>query len=143
MEVDALKKVICFFVCIILLLSSIGCEGPGWKGNKTLIYDYKKSFHGEFYFENDYVVIRDSISVKNATDKDLYFYMYADVSKDIGLVVERNVPACKKDSLEKKKYFIKANSEELCDGYFKGKKGTNNTKFDRLPPNDIRFEIIK
>lgn len=113
------------------------------KDDNQIIYNYKQSTHDDFYFENGYVVFRDGISVKNASSEDLYFYMSTDVSEDIGLVVENTAFACTQSSLDKEKFFIKANSEKTYPVYFKAKKGAKNTKLNRLPPKKVFFEIKK
>ena len=97
----------------------------------------------EFYFDKDNVVFECSIKVKNVTDKDLHFNMYANVKNEIGLVNEEFATAYKKDSLEKEDFFIKANSEEMFKAYFKAKRGEKTTKSDRNPPKEIKFEILK
>ncbi|KUO70285.1 MAG: hypothetical protein APF77_04425 [Clostridia bacterium BRH_c25] len=107
-----------------------------------IIYDKKNSTHGTFYIKGDIVVIADDIVVKNNTSKDLNFYMYADVREDKGLVIEEFAPACEKDTLTKQKYQIKAKTESTFTAYFKAKKGDKITKYDRRPPNDIKFEIV-
>lgn len=110
---------------------------------QTLSYEYKRSVHHEFYVEDGYVVFRDEIRVKNPTNKDLYFYMTADVSGDLGLVAEETAAACEKDSLERAVFFIKARTEQNYDVYFKAPKGEQDTKRDRLPPKKIMFEIFE
>jgi hypothetical protein len=111
------------------------------KDDNRLIYNYKQSTHGDFYFENGYVVFRDVISVKNTSSKDLYFNMSADISEDNGLAAENTAFACAQNSFEREKFFIKANSEQTYPVYFKAKKGAKNTKLNRLPPKRVYFDI--
>lgn len=113
------------------------------QGQRDLVYDEKNSMHGDFIITNGYVIVRDSIEVENNTQFDLHFYMYADMSEDEGLVTEKLVPACEKDTYDKKEYFIKAKSRQSFVAYFKAKKGTKDTKFDRRPPDNIIFEVRK
>lgn len=108
---------------------------------RTLVYDEKNSMHGDFFITKGYVVVRDNIVVENNTQHDLHFYMYADMSEDEDLVTEKMVPACEKDTYDKKEYFIKAKSRQSFEAYFKVKKGTKDTKFDRCPPNNVIFEV--
>lgn len=110
--------------------------------NPEITYDEKNSMHGNFYIKGDIVVIADDIVVKNNTNKDLTFYMYADVSEDKGLIIEEFAPACEKDTLTKQRYQIKAKAKTTYIAYFKAKKGDKATKYDRRPPNNIKFEII-
>jgi hypothetical protein len=88
-------------------------------------------------------VVRDTITVKNASNEDVNFYMLADMSEDYGLVTEKLVPACKEGTLEKEQFFIEANSEQTYVVNFRALKGHKETKFDRLPPNEIVFEIVR
>ncbi|MCX7749281.1 MAG: hypothetical protein N2645_20670 [Clostridia bacterium] len=114
----------------------------GKEQNDLLVYDKKQSFHGDFSVKDGYVVIKDSIYIKNKTAKDIFFFMEADMSKDYGLVTDKMVPACEEENLNRKKYFIKANSENTFAAFFKSKRGANNKKADRLPPENIEFEIV-
>ncbi|MDF2821276.1 MAG: hypothetical protein K0R15_1717 [Clostridiales bacterium] len=104
------------------------------KQNNQLVYEYKQSYHTDFYIDidNSYVVFESSIKVKNTTSKDLDFYMSADVSEDFGLVSEYTAIACNKDTLDKKVFIIKANSEQSYIVYFKAKKGEKDTKLNRI-----------
>lgn len=134
------KKTI--IICFLLLLVFIGVLLIRQFQDKGIVYDYNSSFHHDFYYSDSYVVFKTLVKVKNITDKDLYFYMYADVSEDYGLVIEKTAVACKKDSLEKEKFFLSSKSEKIFDVYFKAKKGSSGVKKNRLPPKDIRFDII-
>ncbi|MEL7566188.1 MAG: hypothetical protein AAGU27_15050 [Dehalobacterium sp.] len=139
----SLKKVILgtlialFFT--ISYLSWISMENS----TQELVYNIKKSRHANFLIEQDIVVINDRIVVNNNSNKDLYFFMYADVKEDEGLMIEDFAPACKRDSLEKEKFFIRAKSETSFSAHFKAKKGEKTTKYDRRPPNDIKFELAE
>ncbi len=113
------------------------------KYNYPLEYEYKQSYHNNFYAENGYVVFEDSIKIKNTTSKDLAFYMTANVSEDIGLVTDGTATACNKDTLEKELFFIKANSEQIYSVHFKAEKGDYDKKLNRLPPKKIIFEIAE
>lgn len=108
-----------------------------------LSYNSKNSMHYKYSIEKNVVIIVDTILVKNNTDKDLFFYMYADSKENKGLVTEDFVPACKQDSQEKEKFFIKAKSQASFVAYFKSPKGDKTTKFDRAPPDSIKFEIVE
>ncbi len=113
------------------------------KGNTPIYYDYKHSYHEQFYFENGYVVFATTIKLKNTSSKDQYFYLYADVSEDYGLVLENTAVACEKNSLDKMKFFMKAKSENDFGVYFKAEKGKKSIKQNRLPPQNLRFEMIE
>jgi hypothetical protein len=126
---------ICIALFVIILIIYLFYPGP-------LTYEYKRSIHHEFYFEDGYVIFRDEIKVKNHSSDNLYFYMTADVSEDMGLVTEKTAAACKKDSLEKEQFFIKARSQQSYDVYFKIPKGEKETKKDRLPPSKVIFEVV-
>jgi hypothetical protein len=133
--VVSLLLVITAFIILYILINE--------HSKQELSYVYKKSMHNSFHIEQDIVVIDDNIVVKNNTNRDLYFNMYADVKKDRGLVIEDFAPACEKDSLEKEKFFIKAKSEASFVAHFKAKKGDKTTKQDRRAPKDVKFEIVK
>jgi len=142
-----LKKLLLFKYIVVVGLLAIGCI-LSYKyffhkqDNQMIVYDYKHSYHHELYPENNYIVFRTEVNLKNESFNDLHFYMYADVSEDSGLVVENIAPAYEKDSLVKKEFFVKAKSEAIFTVYFKAKKGINNTKQNRFPPKDIKFEIL-
>ncbi|WP_094546732.1 hypothetical protein [Petroclostridium xylanilyticum] len=140
------RKQIIFIIIALLIVGVVGLLSylnQSSNQGKELIYDSKNSFLNEFYFDKDNVVFECSIKVKNVTDKDLHFNMYANVKNEIGLVNEEFATAYKKDSLEKEDFFIKANSEEMFKAYFKAKRGEKTTKSDRNPPKEIKFEILK
>jgi hypothetical protein len=146
-EVVFLRKNLLFKSIILAALLTVGCI-LSYKyffheqDNQMIIYDYKHSYHHEFYSENGYVVFRTRVTLKNESSQDLHFYMYADVSEDYGLITENIATAYEKDSLVKKKFFIKAKSEAPFDIYFKAKQGEKDTKQNRLPPKDLLFEIL-
>lgn len=131
------------FLLIVLVIGSIVVYMNNFfKPIIPLEYDYNQSIHNQFYFEDNYVVFDTIVSIKNNTSKDLRFFMYADVTEDKGLVLENAAYACKKESLEKESFFIKANSVQSYVVYFKVRKGTENVKQNRLPPIKVSFEII-
>jgi hypothetical protein len=133
-------KIIITVVLLVIILISIVLYV---NDKDQLIYVYKDSIHHGFYIDNGYVIFHDEIKIKNVTSKDLCFYMYADVSEDAGLVNESKATACYKDSLLKQTFIIKANSEQIFIVYFRVKAGDKKTKTDRLPPDNIDFEILK
>lgn len=141
------KRIIIFSIISVLIVIScsliyiLGLYENG-KNNGPILYDYKSSYHDEFYVENNYVVFVTSVKLRNTSAKDLFFYMNADVSEDNGLVVEDTAIACEKASNKKLKFYIKAKSDGDFKVYFKAKKGTKSTKKNRLPPSNITFEII-
>lgn len=137
-----INKGIIFFIAF-LLFSIILFSLYLHRQSNQLAYDKKNSFHHEFYIENEYVIFRDEIKIKNLTSKDLHFYMSADVSENSGLVAENTAIACKQNSLQKEQFFIKAKSEQVYDVYFKVKKGAKDTKFNRLSPKKLTFEILE
>jgi hypothetical protein len=138
-----MKKFV-YLIIVVMLISSTACSKVSIsKSNEKLVYVNENSLHSDFHFEEGYVVFRDNIVIRNISNKDIYFYMSANMNEDYGLVTERTVPACKEETLEKEQFFIKAKSEQSFSVTFKAQKGNKESKFDRLPPNDIVFEIIK
>jgi hypothetical protein len=110
---------------------------------KSLVYDIKESSHESFAIKDGYVIVKDSITVRNPTKQDISFLMYADMSEDYGLVTEKTVPACEEETLKKQTFYIKAESIQSYPIYFKSNNGDKKTKYDRLPPKDIIFEVTK
>ncbi len=137
---DLKKSLIC--ICILLLVVVVVVLFWVNRGNNQLVYEFEHSYFHEFYSKDDYIVFKDDIKVKNTHSKDLLFNMYADVKEDSGLVAEKTAIACEKESIQKKVFFIKAKSEQVYQVYFKAKKGTKETKENRLPPKKINFKIL-
>jgi hypothetical protein len=99
-------------------------------------------FH-EFYIEGDYVVFKNDIKVKNNSTKSQDFYLYADLSEDLGLVKDKKAYACLETSLEKEKFHLEPKSEQSFTVYLKAKRDVGNTKVDRLPPDQVFFEMLQ
>lgn len=141
-----MKRLVFLFVIVIILgISVITIANiSGKKEDKSIMeYDKERSSHGEFSITDGYVIVKDNIYVVNKSNKDVYFYMNADMTKDYGLVLDNKVPSYEKNSFKRKKYFIKAKSEGVYTASFKSKHGGKKTKVDRLPPDSIAFEIIQ
>lgn len=113
------------------------------EAKEPISYFRDKSMFHNFTIDSNIVTFMCSIQIKNNTDKDLKFYMNADVKedKDIGLLTDEIAQACNEENLEKKEYFIEANSEIKVGAYFKAQKGTKIQKTNRLPPPNIYFDI--
>ena len=128
---------------VLIIFSLILVMSIIFSDNGKLIYEYKNSVHHEFYFENEHVVFKDEVSIKNTTSEDLYFYMFADVREDFGLVDGKIANACMENTLKKEKFFIKSNSQQKYMVYFKIKKGSKDIKLNRLPPKQVNFQILE
>lgn len=106
---------------------------------QQLEYDYSESSHQQFYIDGSYVVFVEDITVKNNTNNDFHFLMEADYSDDRGLISETKIMAYEETSMEKKQFFIKANTTKSYVVFFKGLKGEQDQKANRLPPKSIKF----
>lgn len=137
------KKNIMFISIAIVVILSLGyCFVNNNSPKENLTYVYEKSNLMDLVIGKDTVLIKDAITVKNNTDKDIYFYMYADVKEDLGLITTDILPAFEENSMNKNKFFIKAKSQEEFMAYFKGTKGTKEQKQDRKQPKSVKFEIV-
>jgi hypothetical protein len=108
-----------------------------------LEYNRDLSDHEGFYVDGDYVIFIETISVRNNTDTDLFFFMQADYPDDRKLVYGGSIMAYEENSMKLKEFFIKANSIASYEVYFKGVRGERSTKRNRLPPSSINFVDLR
>ncbi|CAM4521863.1 hypothetical protein PATY110618_29335 [Paenibacillus typhae] len=133
-----------FVICTILLIV-LGAVTVGTKYIREygkFVYEQDKSYLYDFLVsEAGDVTFSCQITVSNHTRSNSRFTMQADLNKELGLVKERYAYAYKGDTDVPEVFDIAAGATATYDVKFKAQHGEKTTKTDRLPPDNILFEI--
>lgn len=121
---------------LILFTYAINCNEKA-----DLIYMRDESYLNNFYFEDNQVVFDCTIQIKNNTQKSIFFYMDADMSKDKALVLDSIATGYNKNS-RKNIFNIEANETKKFEVEFKTSRGDIEEKSDRLPPEKVIIKLI-
>ncbi len=132
-----MRKILLALIVVVAVILS-GC-----KETEQLTYNYdESSMTGDFTIENDEVIIPCIISVSNNTNEEQSFTMTGVFEEDeeSSLLQDEKISACSKGN-KSKVFYISPNSTEVYQVLFIGKHGGGTQKEDRLPPDEIIFNI--
>lgn len=137
------KKILFFIILAFVILLIIGFITWGSSSQPELTVDESKSMFFNFYEKDNRVYIDCAIAVKNYTDSDISFEMYAIMEKEVqlGLLTNSTVYALD-DYLDKQIFSMTGNETKVFGVTFVGDYGGTFLKEDRNIPDDIRFHIV-
>jgi hypothetical protein len=132
-------------VSFMVTILTVGFTAPKQKKVDSITYNSVCSQFMDFSIKNNYIIYEDYIFLKNNTNKSLTFHLQANLSSEKKYLAKNTTTgyACKKDSLSKEKFSIKAKEEKLFHVWFKAKSNGLKGKTDRLPPKNITIVLVK
>lgn len=132
-------------VSFMVAILAVGFTVPKQNTVDSVTYNRICSQFMGFSVKNNYIIYEDYIFLKNNTNKPLTFYMQANLSSEKKYLAKVTTTgyACKKNSLSREKFSIKAKEEKLFHVWFKAKSNGLKGKTDKLPPKSITIILVK